>query len=114
MVLGQIAAHETSDALGASAAALPAFHAFTGCDTVSGFNKKGKKKVLYIWDIWKIFPASTPVFIALSNAQSAIAEEWGTILERFVVLLYDGTSSSSSVNDSRKQLFTRKDRKFAI
>ena len=55
-----------------------------GCDTVSGFNKKGKKKALYIW---KIFPASTPVFIALSNAQSAIAEEWGTILERFVVLL---------------------------
>ena len=33
-----------------------------------------------------------------------------SVLERFVVLLYDKTSDQGSVNDARKQLFTQKSR----
>ena len=76
---------------------------------MSCFYGKSKKTAL---DTWKSFPEVTPVFIALSRAQTEIAEEWMSTLERFVVLLYDRTSSSSSVNEARKQLFTRKARNF--
>ena len=37
-------------------------------------------------------------------------KEWLAPLERFVILLYDHTSSQSSVNEARKQLFTQKGR----
>ena len=108
--LRYLAAHEIANKFNNTAAlALPAFHAFTGCDTVSCFYGKSKKTAL---DTWKSFPEVTPVFIALSRAQTEIAEEWMSTLERFVVLLYDRTSSSSSVNEARKQLFTRKARNF--
>ncbi|CAH3107879.1 unnamed protein product, partial [Porites lobata] len=108
--LRYLAAHEIANKFNNTAAlALPAFHAFTGCDTVSCFYGKSKKTAL---EAWKSFPEVTPVFIALSRAQTEIAEEWMSTLERFVVLLYDRTSSSSSVNEARKQLFTRKARNF--
>ena len=35
-----------------------------------------------------------------------------TALERYTVLLYDRTSTASTVNEARKQLFTRKGRQF--
>ena len=108
--LRYLAAHEIANTFTNNVAlALPAFHAFTGCDTVSYFYAKSKKTAL---DTWKSFPEVTPVFIALSRAQTEIAEEWMSTLERFVVLLYDRTSSSSSVNEARKQLLTRKARNF--
>ena len=37
-------------------------------------------------------------------------QEWLTPLERFVILLYDRTSSQNSVNEARKQLFTQRGR----
>lgn len=108
--LRYIAAHEIANALDSNGAlALPAFHAFTGCDTVSCFYGKSKNTAL---DTWNSYPEVTPVLISLSNSPSEIPEEWITTLERFVVLLYDRTSTSSSVNNLRKQLFTRKGRKF--
>ena len=104
--LRYLAAHEIANN---AALALPAFHTFTGCDTVFCFYRKSKRTTL---DTWKSFPEVNSVFIALSRAQAEIVEEWMSTLERFVVLLYDRTSSSSSVNEARKQLFTRKARNF--
>ncbi len=39
-----------------------------------------------------------------------ISDSLMSVLERFVVLLYDRTSDQVSVNDARKQLFTQKSR----
>ena len=36
--------------------------------------------------------------------------EWLALLERFVILLYDRTSSHNSVKEARKQLFTQRGR----
>ncbi len=38
----------------------------------------------------------------------SVINDWIEPLERFVILLYDGTSSQESVNQARKQLFTQK------
>jgi len=53
----------------------------------------------------------TPVFCALVARPSPQSiEEWLGPLERFMVLLYDRTSSQECVNEARKQLFTQKGR----
>jgi len=38
---------------------LPVFHAFTGCDTVSVFEVRGKKTA---WKGWQVFPDVTDAF----------------------------------------------------
>ena len=49
-----IPAHEIAKSIGPeSAAALSAFHAFTGCDTTSSFLGRGKKTA---WQAWEQFP----------------------------------------------------------
>ena len=76
--LRYLAAHEIVEALYTNVArALPAFHAFTGCDTVSCFFGKGKKTTL---DTWNSYPEVTPVFLAMSMF-SEICDEWMTALE---------------------------------
>ena len=57
-------------------------------------------------------PEITPVFIALSSAPHEIRDDWLPLIERFVVLLYDRTSRATTVNQARKEMFTRKGRKF--
>ena len=60
-----IPVHDISLPLGPDKSqALPMFHAYTGCDTVSSFNTRGKKTA---WDIWKLFEEVTPIFLALST-----------------------------------------------
>ena len=102
-----LAAHEMARTLGPDRCiALPVFHAFTGCDTVSSFGGRGKKTA---WDTWMTFDDVTRAFCALANTPDAI-DDWMEPLEQFVVLLYDRTSSQESVNQARKQLFTQKGR----
>jgi hypothetical protein len=43
----------------------------------------------------------------LLTPNPSIIDDWLDTLERFVVLLYDRTSSQEHVNDARKQLFTQ-------
>jgi len=104
-----IAAHEIARALGPDwCVALPVFHAFTGCDTVSFFGGRGKRTA---WDTWKAYEDVTQAFCALATSPTSRSiEEWLGPLERFVVLMYDRTSSHASVNEARKQLFTQKER----
>ena len=94
--LRYLAAHDIAGSfVNGAALALPAFHAFTRCDTVSCFHRKRKKTAL---DTRKCFPEVTPVFIALSNPQEEIEDDWMTLLERFVVLMYDRTSITAKTS----------------
>ena len=88
--------------------ALPGFHSFTGCDTVSCFAGKGKKSA---WDVWRVFPDVTQAFCDLSAPLNSISNDVYQLLERYVVILYDRTSSSISLDESRKELFTKRNRR---
>ena len=101
-----LAAHEIAKTLGPNKCrALPFFHAFTGCDTVSCFGGRGKKTA---WETWKSDDGVTAAFGALSaTPNSTTIDECIAPLQRFVALLYDRTSSQEHVNDARKQLFTQ-------
>jgi hypothetical protein len=51
--------HYIVRSLGPRSEALPFFHAFTGCDTVSAFVGKCKKTA---WQAWNVFENATEVF----------------------------------------------------
>ena len=107
--LRYIPTHEIAKSLGENnALALPAFHAFSGCDTMFCFFGKSKKTAL---GTWNSFAQITPIFIALSSSPTAIHDDWMQALERYVVLLYNRTSSCLTVDEAWKQLFTRKSRR---
>ena len=90
-----IAGHDIATKLGRKVSkALPVFHAFTGRDTVSCFGRRGKKTAL---EAWKSYPDVTDAFLALSHKHKPL-ELSSRCVERFVVLMYDRTSSKTSVN----------------
>lgn len=98
--------HSIAESLGEEkSSALPMFHALTGCDTVSFFYGRGKKTA---WDVWNVFPELTPVLRALSATPDGINDVLIATIERFVILLYDRTSSLTSVNKQRQELFSKK------
>lgn len=90
--------------------ALPAFHAFTGCDTTSSFLGRGKKTA---WEAWKSFPDVTNAFLQIrANPFQPIdvMSSQFSILERFTVVIYDKSNTSGSVNKARRELFTKMNR----
>ena len=106
--LRKIAAQEMSRKLGPQVSkVLPVFHAFTGCDMVSCFGSKEKRTAL---EAWKSYPDVANAFLSIAHEPSEVRNKCMEHLERFVVLLYDRTSSKTSVNDARKQLFALKGR----
>ena len=54
------------------AQALPMFHAYTRCDTMSAFATRGKKPA---WDTWMAYEDVTSTFPALSTAPNDISED---------------------------------------
>ena len=101
-------AHKISAGLGEEISkGLPFFHAFTGCDTVSSFGGKEKKSA---WTTWISCTEETKVFSALASVPDIISDEWMSIIERCVILMYDRTSIKDNVNDARMQLFCQKGR----
>ena len=104
-----LAAHEMARVLGPDRCrALPMFHAFTGCDTVSFFGGRGKKTA---WETWQRYNEVTAAFCALGDEpDTTCVEEHFQSLQRYVILLYDRTSSQDCINATRKQLFTQKGR----
>ena len=85
------------------------FHAFTGCDTVSFFASVGKKTC---WDVWMSDPEFTRVFLKmLTITFPQSLSDISLAVERFVSLMYDKTSTLCRVNDTRKYLFTKRERK---
>ncbi len=92
-----LAAHDIAKAHGEEkAAALPVFHAITWswCDTTSLFAGREKKTA---WAVWDSYPDVTEVFLKLVYCPSEVPKGHLTILERFVVLLYDRTCSLDKV-----------------
>ena len=82
-----LAAHELAIGLRREKArALPMFHALTGCDTVSSFVRHGKKTA---WAVWAVLPELTEALLLLSSAPHDVPDNAMTIIERFVILLYD-------------------------
>ena len=66
-------AHEMAAALGPdSCVALPIFHAFIGCDTVSCFGGRGKRTA---WYMWSDYDEVTPAFCALAATPETV-ENW--------------------------------------
>ena len=101
-----IAVHEIANTLGPEKSrALPIFHALTGCDTTSAFHGKGKKTA---WETWSSFPDITDAFLLVTDLGQEISEETFTVFERFIILMYDRTSSRSNINCARQYLFTKK------
>lgn len=101
-----IAVHEIANNLGPlKSKALPAFHAFTGCDTTSAFCGKGKKTA---WSTWSSVGDVTDAFLTISAAHDAISDKTMLLLERFIILLYDRTADQTSVNSARQYFFTQK------
>ena len=85
------------------------FHAFTGCDIVSAFRGKGKKSA---WQTWNVCNEITENFRKLSHYPPVVDDEDLQILEKFVVIMYDRSSSAECVNDARLDLFARKQRPY--
>ena len=86
---------------------LSVFHAFTGCDTVSAFAGRGQKTA---WETWKSFPEVTDALQELLAMPSEVSEGSRSLIERFVLLMYDRTSECMEVNYARKHLFSQKSR----
>ena len=88
--------------------ALPMHHAISGCDTASTFWGKGKKS---LWQAWKAFEEVTDTFAYLASppfeSLNSNCENFRKI-ERLIVLVYDKTSASLSINQTRRELFRLK------
>ena len=95
--------------LGPRSKALPFFHAFTGCDTVSAFVGKGKKTA---WQAWNVYDNATETFRSLSKPCDSLTEQDIDVIEEFVVIMYDRSSISTKVNETRLDLFARKQRPY--
>ena len=94
-----LAAHEMARILGPDRCiALPMFHAFTGCDTVSFFGGRGKRTA---WDTWRSYNDITSIFVSLANTPESV-ESSVTSLERFVIVLYDRTSRPGNTSLRKK------------
>lgn len=102
-----MAIHEMALALGPQrCAVLPLFHALTGCDTVSCFYGKGKKTA---WSAWNSYPALTHAMLGIINdTDSYTSQSTLSILERFIIIMYDRTSECCDLDSARKQLFLKK------
>jgi len=92
------------------ARALPVFHAWSGCDTVSAFRGKGKKSA---WQAWQAYEEVTLTFRYLAAnpfKHLSVDSNHFQRIERLTVVLYDKTSSLNSVNEARQELFCRRSR----
>ena len=83
--------------------ALPFYHAFTGCDYTSSFNRKGKIKP------FKLFEKNSELqetFPNLSHSEG-ISDDIKSIIESFVCQMY-GRKKINSVNQARTEIFVTK------
>ena len=100
--------HSIAEQLGPQRSkALPMFHSITGCDTVSFFSGRGKTSA---WDMWNVFPQITDTFSMLASVPKEIPEQAMALIERFLVLLCNRTSSQTTVNEARQELFSKGNR----
>ena len=95
-----ISVHEIVALLGDSTSmALPAFHAFTGCDSTASFFGRGKKTA---WQIWQAYPEVTSAFLYMSspNPSKQHLQTLSPLIQGFVNRLYGVTGEASATVDS--------------
>ena len=85
------------------------FHAFTGCNVVSGFRSKGKKSA---WQTWDVCVEASDVFAKLSQYPPTVGDDDLKVLEKFVVTMYDRSSTVECVDDAILEMFARKQRPY--
>ncbi|KAJ8402462.1 hypothetical protein AAFF_G00369510 [Aldrovandia affinis] len=85
------------------------FHAFTGCDVISAFRGKGKKSA---WQTWDVCDEASGVFSKLSQYPPVVDDEDLKTLEKFVVMMYDRSSTAEGVDNARLDMFARKQRPY--
>lgn len=101
-----IAVHSLSALLGPSRClALPLFHAFTGCDTVSQFLGCGKKTA---WSAWQNTPRMTDTLETVTGNPHELSLEYEHMhrLELFVVVMFSQSCGLDRVNEARHKPFT--------
>ena len=89
--------------------ALPFFHAFTGSENTSAFKFQGKKKAL---NVLRSSEKAAKTFADFyCNPFQDLTEEDSKFkeIQRFVVLMYSRTSTLSSVNEARMELYFQRD-----
>ena len=85
--------------------ALGFFHAFTGCDQTSAFAGRGKSTT---WSTWMTYKKDTTAFRHLGeHSTEGDVRSPTPIIERFVILTHDRTSTTQNLNNARKALFTQ-------
>ena len=88
--------------------ALPMLHSISGCDTTSAFWGKGKKS---FWQAWMAFEEVTDTFVYLASHPfeplGSNCENFRKV-ERLIILVYDKTSTSLSINQTRREQFCLK------
>ena len=57
--------------------------------------------------VWNSFPDLTNALLQMATAPDKIQDECLRVVERFVILLYDKTSTNTDVNKARKKLFAK-------
>ena len=86
---------------------LPFFHAFSGCDTTLQFLERGKNSA---WEAWKAYPDVSEAFLFPLEHPYYILQLGSSemkLIERYVCVLYDKTTSLCTVNELRKELFCK-------
>ena len=104
-----IAVHDITSAIGPEKMrGLLFVHTFTGCD-VTSFRGKGKKSA---WLTWDVCAEASDVCKKLSQYQPTVTDEGLKVLEKFVITMYDRSSTTTCVNDARLDLLARKQRSY--
>jgi hypothetical protein len=70
-------------------------HAFNGCDVVSAYHGNGEKTAWHTWNAW---PEASTVFRKLSQYPPVLGEDDQSILEKFVVIMYDISSATENTS----------------
>ena len=83
--------------------ALPFYHAYTGCDYTSSFNRKGKIKLP---KLLKKITELKEVFLNLSRSED-IPDDIKSIIESFVFQMY-GRKKTNSVDQARLEILVTK------
>ena len=94
------------DAIGPNrVAALPGFHAFTGCETTGKFNGKGKTTC---WNVFQEASEESLQSFSMLGDLSQSVDELLPGLETFVCRLYDKRSNVCDIGKLRWELFRKK------
>ena len=62
------------------------------------------------WQTWNVCDKTSDVFSKLSRYPSAVDNDYLETLEKFVVMVYDRSSTDEDVDDARLDMFARKQR----